>query len=90
MYTALPVLRAIHHAASEAQSAKIPCHFCGDAAGDAEMLSMLLSFGIASLSMCPPMIPLLRREIFRMQGEDTKRCTEHGSGGRNLLSMKNL
>jgi len=90
MYTALPVLRAIHHAALEAQSAKIPCHFCGDAAGDAEMLSMLLSFGIASLSMCPPMIPLLRREIFRMQGEDTKRCTEHGSGGRNLLSMKNL
>jgi len=90
MYTALPVLRAIRHAVSEAQSAKIPCHFCGDAAGDAEMLSMLLSFGITSLSVCAPLIPMLRREFFRMRGEDLDGCTDHGSGGRNPLSMKNL
>lgn len=90
MYTAPPVLRAIRHAAAEAQSAKIPCHFCGDAAADVNMLSMLLSFGITSFSVCPPMIPLLYREIFRMQGENSKRRTDHGSGGRNPLSMKNL
>lgn len=70
MYTALPVLRAIRHAAAEAQSAKIPCHFCGDAAADADILSMLLSFGITSFSVCPPMISVLCREFCRIQGEN--------------------
>ena len=90
MYTALPVLRAIRHAAAEAKFAKIPCHFCGDAAADADMLSMLLSFGIPSFSVCPPLISVLRREFYRMQGENSERRTDYGNWDRNPLSMKKL
>ena len=90
MYTALPVLRAIRHAAAEAKFAKIPCHFCGDAAADADMLSMLLSFGIPSFSVCPPLISVLRREFYRMQGENSERRTDYGNWDRNPLSTKKL
>lgn len=67
LYAALPVLRAIRHAAAAAKNAGIPCHFCGEAAGNPHMPGLLLSYGISSFSVCPPMIPRLRWELTRIQ-----------------------
>lgn len=75
MYAALPVLRAIRHAAGEAKSAGIPCIFCGDAAGDPRMIPLLLSFGIPAFSVCPPMIPRLRCEISLWTMEEAEKLT---------------
>lgn len=58
------VLRAVEMTFTAAKEAGIPCHVCGEAAADEELLSFLTELGVDAVSVSPARIAQTKKVLF--------------------------
>ena len=63
------VIRMIAHTIESAHKAGIPCGMCGEAAGDASYVPLLLGLGLDEFSVTSRAIPALRAAMARLREE---------------------
>jgi phosphotransferase system enzyme I (PtsI) len=66
------VIRMLKHVCDVARSAGIKSYMCGEMAGDANSLPILLGMGMDELSMNPQAIPVIKSIIRSLTAEETR------------------
>ena len=66
------VLRMIRWTANAAKTAGIPCHLCGEMAGDPLYTEVLIGLGVSVLSMSAISLPVVRAEITHTRLSDAE------------------
>lgn len=64
------VLRSIRHVITEGKKAGIPVGMCGESASDAQLIPLLISFGLDEFSVSPTSVLSTRKEISRWTKEE--------------------
>lgn len=70
------VLRLIQFTVNAAAAAGIPVNVCGEMAGDARIVPLLLGLGIEELSMSASALPRVKGRIRSLDSGAAKRCAE--------------
>lgn len=78
LYSALQpaVLRMIERTIRCGREAGIPVGMCGEAAANAKMIPLLISFGLSEFSVSAPSVLRVRKDISRWSKEDADRVAE--------------
>ena len=70
------VIRILNKVCEVARQTGIECYMCGEMAGDANSLPILMGMGMDQLSMSPQTIPVIKSIVRALKLEDTKRFLE--------------
>ncbi len=70
------VLRLIQFTVNAGAAAGIPVNVCGEMAGDARIVPLLLGLGIEELSMSASALPRVKGRIRSLDSDAAKRCAE--------------
>lgn len=66
------VIRMLWNVCEVARQAEINCYMCGEMAGDASSLPILMGMGMEELSMNPQSIPIIKSIVRSLNAEDTR------------------
>ncbi len=70
------VIRTLRTVFSEAGKRKLPAGVCGEMAGDPTYAPLLLGLGATSLSMAPPLVPMVKYLVRNMKMADARKLAK--------------